>query len=595
MPKKIQHYIIALLFFALNTEGVATPILERTVTLKVQNKTIGEVLKSISDQAQFLFSYNTNIINADKKVNLNVSGERVRVVLKELLGAAYQFKEKGNYLIIQRLKRDEQIISGYVRDKNTGEKLKNVTVYDKKTLVSATTDSTGYYEIITRKPIQQLSIARVNYGDTILQVRSLRIDTPPDFLGTGQYLDIAMIPTADKVSVEVDVDIEDREADKKNDDPYAERTLFSNKEVRSSMRYVVSTFQRANDRNITEDLHRLWHISLAPYVGTNLGLSGNVVNDISINATVGYSKGNRKLELGGIGNINLKTMRGLQVGGVFNVVNGEAKGVQASGIINRAKDMRGLQITGITNTTDFLKNSLQISGINNHTDNANGGVFQVAGMVNKSEKGRTALQIAAITNQADTVGVQIGLINSANRVRGLQIGLINKSDTADGIVLGLLNIVKKGYHVLEIAANNDILGTIAYKTGTKHFYSIYAFGGQPEIKNRAQILSFGTGFGTFIPIYKAFGITLDATVHRVRVLTYFDNKGVLLRLSPALNIQLRNKTSLFLSPVWNNYYLKNDPLNMTNVLLLKQNMIPEKAVIKGNWATWWGWQVGVRF
>ena len=59
------------------------------------------------------------------------------MVLKGILGNNYQFKEKGNYLIIQKLKFDEQIIGGYISDKKTGKKLPNVTVYDKKTLASA--------------------------------------------------------------------------------------------------------------------------------------------------------------------------------------------------------------------------------------------------------------------------------------------------------------------------------------------------------------------------------------------------------------------------------------------------------------------------
>ena len=85
-------------------------------------------------------------------MSLNAESEKVRTVLTQLLGNNFQFKEKGNYLIIQKLNPHEQLIGGYISDKKTGKKLPNVTVYDKKTLASATTDSAGYYEIITKNP-----------------------------------------------------------------------------------------------------------------------------------------------------------------------------------------------------------------------------------------------------------------------------------------------------------------------------------------------------------------------------------------------------------------------------------------------------------
>ena len=588
MNQKKHFFLLIFLLFTAYTEGVASSILERLVTLKAQNRPLGDVLKDISKQAEFHFSYNSNIISTEKKVSIVSQSETVRAVLKNLLGTQFQYKQKGNYLIIQKLKADEQLISGYVKDKKTGKNLENVTVYDKKSLASATTDSTGYYEIITRKPIEQLTVARFNYGDTSFQIRSIK-DTPP------QYIDVSLIPKLEMPpkdeSIKVKIDIE-----KSPKDEFEEQTILSNLEIRQAIRHSVAELQRITERNITEDLLRKWQFSIVPYVGTNLALSGNVVNKFSFNATVGYSKGNKVLEVGGIGNINQGKVTGIQAASLFNIVNGDMKGIQISGIVNRTTTAQGLQVSFITNNTDKIGRGIQIAGINNHADIGQRGVVQIAGIVNKIGAGRTALQVAGIINEADTVGIQIGLLNNANRLRGVQIGLINIADTSSGILLGLLNIVKKGYHVLEVSTNDVTPFNLAYRTGTKRFYTIYSVGGQPKITGfKNDILSGGVGFGTSFWLGKTVGLTLDATAHRFSIDGAFDNHGVLVKLTPALNIQLTKKFGIALAPVWNSYYLNSKNQNPEDISRLKTHVIPPKAKASGDWMQWWGWSASLRF
>jgi hypothetical protein len=589
-----QLYLFFTLIFTMNTEGIATPILERIVTVKAQSLSLANVLDNISVQANFQFSYNPNIINADKKISLNIASETVRAVLKNLLGNQFQFKQKGNYLIIQKLKADEQIISGYVKDNKTGKNLENVTVYDKKSLASATTDSSGYYEIVTRKPIEQLTIARFNYGDTSFQIRSIK-DTPLHGSPNGQHLDVSLIPkleTTSKVVIETKAEIVKETLPK---DEFAEQTILSNLEIRQAIKRSVAELQRITERNITEDLLRKWQFSIAPYVSTNLALSGNVVNKFSLNATVGYSKGNRGLEVGGIGNINQGKVTGVQVASLFNIVNSDMRGLQISSIVNRTHTLQGLQISGITNSTDRIKKGLQISGINNHADIASGGVVQIAGIFNKTDLGRTAFQVAGIANQADTVGCQIGLINNANKLRGVQIGLINIADTSSGILLGVLNIVKKGYHVLEVATNDVTPFNLAYRTGTKRFYTIYAFGGSPKIMNsKNDILSAGLGFGTSFWLGKTIGFTLDVTAHRFSIDGKIDKQGGLVKLSPALNIQITKKLGISFAPVWNSYYLNSKNQTPLDISLLNAQIIPKKAKASEDWMQWWGWSASLR-
>jgi hypothetical protein len=73
-------------------------------------------------------------------------------------------------------------------------------------------------------------------------------------------------------------------------------------------------------------------VSLLPFIGTHGRLSGNVINDYSINFLGGYSRGTRQLELGFFFNLDRGDVRWLQIAGFGNMVGGNFYGIQDSGI-----------------------------------------------------------------------------------------------------------------------------------------------------------------------------------------------------------------------------------------------------------------------
>ena len=563
-----------------------TSILERNVTLKVQNAPLGDVLKSISQQANFYFSYNSNILDANKKVSIFAESQLVRGVTRTVLGDNYEFKEKGNYLIIRKLKTDERLIGGYISDKKTGEKLPNVTVYDKKSLKSATTDKFGYYEIVSKEAIKELSIARFNYGDTLLQVRS-ETSTP-------QYLDVSLLPVP-TLEPEKEAKLLKIAVDGGDQDGFKEQVLLSPADFERWLRSGIRTVERVNDKNIKSNLERKWHFSLLPYVGSNLGLSGSVVNNYSINTTVGYSAGNRIFEFGGLGNINRGNVSGLQIATLLNVVKYDMRGLQIAGVVNKVRENRGLQIVGITNAADILRGG-QISVVNNYAGQGKGGV-QVAGIVNKVANGKTGIQVSGMVNNADTVGLQIGLINSANKVRGLQLGFVNVSDTMTGIVLGFFNVVKKGYHVLEVSANEGVFVNLAYKTGTRKFYTNYI--GSVRVDSGAfwekPLWGVGLGFGSCIPLSKKVSLTLDATVEHMsfgQITPKLNSE--LFRFVPALNLQVSKKLAISIAPTLNGYYENMADVEAAKVF--RQKILPNwQTKESGKWTYWVGGYVALRF
>jgi hypothetical protein len=605
VAQNLIGFRILFLFFLVSTLNLKaeTPILERTVSLSLNDRRLPDALIDLSRAANFYFSYNSNILNGDKKISVAAKNETVRAVLRRLIGEGFQFKEKGNFLIIQKLKTDERLIGGYISDKKTGQGVANATVYDKKTLKSATTDSFGYYEIVSRQPIQELSVAKFDYTDTVFQVKSLE-NAPP------QYLDVSLLPTptiaAPKPRSEISI-VFSNTSQKVRDvaTRFTERTLLEHLDLQNFVDRYSNGFKRADAVNIKSELRRNFQWSIAPYVGNNGGLSGAIVNDIALNLTVGYSKGTRILEVAGVGNINRGNTTGIQLASVFNIVGGRVSGIQATGILNRGGALSGTQLSGLTNSTDsILRGGLQIAALNNHANKGRGGV-QISPVVNKTARGHVGTQISVLVNNADTVKCQVGLINRSRHLRGFQIGLVNVNDSVSGAVLGLLNVVKKGYNAVEFATFDGKFARFGYKTGTKSFYTNYVASIKMDnssslnsvFTSNKSVWSLGIGLGGGVQLTRPLRLTTDLTVESMNIgqITEGLFRSRLFRVAPALDIKISRHIALAIGGHWSLYTADKANLGILQVDDFEKKIVPLSAKTSGDNRTWWGWSAGIRF
>lgn len=427
--------ICFLLFYGLRVQ--AADVLERHIDVHFQQTPLKEALATVARKAGFEWSYNANIVDAGKKISLLANDWTVRETLYELLGDGYEFKPNGQYLILKKRKKPAEQLSGYLKDPANGQRVANATVYDRHTLRATTTDSNGYYELRVKKSTQ-IAIIRLDYRDTIFPVTT----KSPRF----QKIDLQVAAT-----------------------PAAAHPLTLEESLQRAAsqaeRLFRASLEKWNGLSMPDSPHRRYQVSLLPRVGTNHTLSGKVVNDWSLNILAGISLGNRKLEVGGIGNFNRQNMTGLQLGGIFNELRGNAAGLQVGGIYNRVGDtLSGMQVGGIFNVANRTKGgAVQVGGISNFVRETQGLTVQVGGIVNQAPHsqvfmqvggianragGISGLQVAGIINTVDTLqGLQVaGIANRARKVKGLQIGLFNAAQELDGLQIGLLN--RSGRRVL---------------------------------------------------------------------------------------------------------------------------------------------------
>jgi len=548
-------FLIVIFSLPVNGQEKYIPLLERTITISLQQEKMPSALNKIAHQGGFSFSYNSSIISPDETVTLEVTRQPVREVLNLIFKGSKNFKEKGKYLILTQVSPPPKpdvtvvVISGYVEDGNTGEKIPDASVYNKNSLASSVTDEYGFYKIKLDKKDSAiaLSVSKKDYRDTLLMI------TAPG----NQYMNISISPVAhDSVLV------------------VAETTEIKDSVKTEPKEEISFPYEsEANVQNISDTLYRDIQVSLLPFVGMNGRLSGNIINDYSINLLGGYSLGTRKIELGfffnldrgdvsffqvaGFGNMVGGNVYGVQGSGFFNYNEGEVKAVQLTGGINLNLDeTRGVQLAGLSNVVTASADGVLISGLGNFANGASKGV-QIAGGANIHVGDYDGPQISALANVATgrIKGPQItALYNYGRYVKGTQIGLLNISDSLSGVPIGLISIVRTGYHKIELSADEVFYTNFAFRTGVRQFYNILMAGIQPETPaDGDNVWTFGYGIGTAPSLAKWLDINIDLVSQHVNKGSFTDELSSLNRFYLGFDFHVAKKFSIALGGTLNGY------------------------------------------
>jgi len=610
-----------LLMLIANVALGETPVLERSITVTIQQLKLTDALKVIADEGNFTFSYNSSILDGNRVVSYNFTNKTVREILNEIFKGTIEYKVRGKYIILTKStkKNDEQVLSGYVVDETTGKKLARVSVYDPVSLSSAVTDNYGYFEIKVKKDISdlKLSVNKSNYTDTVVQVQK-----------QNPFLNIPIKFDSRKAGAIAD---------------------SVGQKIKRFWTTTISSFRNVNSDNIADTIYRKFQFALVPFIGTNGELSGNVVNDYSLNLIGGYALGSRKLEFGGVFNLEQGDVSGAQIAGVFNGVAGRSSGVQLAGVLNAVYDsssavrlagvanINGGAVTspslaGVINLTLGNSHSLHVAGVGNVTHGQQlgphiGGVFnistnegrglQLAGVFNITAKQYKGTQLAGVFNLAgkDVHGVQLagvmnlsgktvtgsqisGVLNVARRVRGSQVGLFNFADSVRGVPVGLLSVVAKGYHKLEISADEIFYTNIAFRTGVPSFHNILFVGAKPNsFSSDSTYWTFGYGFGTAPRLSKRVSLNFDITAQQIVDNKKIEALNLLNKFTAGVDIRLAKGISFTCAATYN-AYVTDTQFDRYQPLFsdYKPGILNDKTFSNGYRArTWIGAKAGFRF
>jgi hypothetical protein len=631
---------IVIILICCATNAFSQNLPDKRITVEANNQRLADVLKQISSKGNFYFSYNSNIINPDSVVSISANNKPLKQVLDQLCSNRFTWQQSNNYIILRKTVVSPAVITnqtpsaekiytvtGIVLNSETGEKVSNVSIYEKERLASTLTDDKGFFKIKlkSRYSTASLTISREMFEDTTVVIK-------PKF---DQQLTIVMTPvSASEPVVTIISPIENELPDTIVVKPPTD-TLTSTALVREQIqvektkwgKFLLSAKQNVQSINLKKFFaDRSFQLSLTPGLSSHGKLSAQVVNNFSINIVGGYTAGVSGIELGGAFNINKKDVKYIQAAGMLNITGGSVTGVQLAGMHNHVlKDVAGLQASGISNFVKGNVSGVQLSSIYNHV----GGSFiglqssNISNHVNKNLTGvqlsslfnhvtdtLTGLQATNILNFAGNVrgaqlatignitrgelkGLQVSnLFNYAKKLSGVQIGLVNISDTSDGYSIGLVNIVFKGYHKLILSTNEVLDVNAAFKTGNSKLYSILITGYRKRKEDSSGIIAFGYGLGHEFAIGKRFSINPEFTSqHLSQGNRKFDN--VMNKLHVQFNVKLGKYVSLFAGPSITILYSERQKDGTDNKFPLLSPSYHTFDLWGNNVTGWIGWNAGI--
>ncbi len=575
---KLKSLLILLFLFSglsLKAQHSADiPKLYRRISIVADKQPLSKVLNEISSKGNFIFSYSGTVFNPDSLVTLNAKNETVRDILDRIFLSMADYRESADYVILRStirrfsiqpdiIKTDQRhyLISGHVIDEQTGKKVPDASVYEKRLLESALSDKDGYFRMRIRGNHQSviLTLSKESYRDTSLMFLSTVTIKPEGYT----YEDDEYLSYSSNLVEKLGIG-----------------------------RFLVSAKQQIQSLNISGFLTSSpYQASLLPGLSSHGMFSSQVVNKASLNLLGGYTAGVDGAEVAGLFNISKNNVQYVQLAGLANLVGGSVRGFQAGGLVNSVLDsLVGFQAAGIVNDVRSGTEGWQAAGIFNHVRRDMKGM-QVAGIGNLVSGNIRGVQIAGIGNVAakEMKGIQIGGIFSyAKEMKGLQIGLINVADTSSGFSIGLINWVNKGYHKVSLSST-DVFGTqLAVKTGTAKFYTMLIMAGSYGVNDR--VFSAGYGMGHDFIFSKKLSASAELSSQGL-YLGNWDYPNILTKAQLNMQFKLFKGFSAFAGPSYSFYY--SDPGSLSSEGY-RARVAPQSAkVYSTKTKGWLGWSAGI--
>jgi len=552
------------------TNIITAQNLDRRVSVNIKQKRLGDLLAEIGKQGRFYFSYSGESLHADSLVTLSANNRTVRDLLNQIFGTTVDYKETAGYMILRptpnRLTLTPEntdeienvfVVSGYITDEVSGKKLADASVYEKHLLISTLTDANGFFKLKLKAGGSiTLTVSKEYYRDTTISFLS-KVNVPVN----RRYYRVGPALANGK----------------------AERSWFG--------RTFIPNKLKVQSQNIGNYIAGVpVQTSFVPGMGSHGLMSGQIVNNFSLNILGGYSAGVNGLEMGGLFNLNKQDAKYVQVGGLFNTVGGNFSGSQTGGLVNTVyKNFNGVQVGGLYNKVADTVRGLQVGGLLNTAKTVSG--MQVGGIANRVKGSARGAQVAGIANIAgDTAsGFQLaGILNKAKVLNGVHMAPVNIADTLNGCAIGLVNIARNAYHQVGIYTDENYTARAFFKTGNKAFYT--KISGGANFTNADVYYSYGLGFGHEFGIGKQACFTTEIGSELLSSPAWH-SLHQLHSISALIDLPLAPKIRVFFGPSINLYDQEH------NNTLAEQNAVVKHQLaltgIGSNFKMWAGWNIGL--
>lgn len=178
--------------YALDTHGQG--VLDRKVSLRLENKTVKDVLAEIEEKAGVSFTYRSRLIKNLRNVTLEVSELQLKELLPQVFDESVEYEVVGKQIILKETPKAEKgsliaaatfqgvQVSGVVRD-DTGAPVPGVNVIEKGTTNGTATDVDGRYSLQVAGEDAVLVFSFIGYMTqevTVAGRSSIEVSMEPD-------------------------------------------------------------------------------------------------------------------------------------------------------------------------------------------------------------------------------------------------------------------------------------------------------------------------------------------------------------------------------------------------------------------------------
>lgn len=133
----------------------------QTITYSATNKSIKDILQDIETISSYRFSYNSDILQSDRKISVELQKASIKTCMTKILGNAYNYTIVGNQVVITERKKEiipttkpkppvttkEKIVTTY----DTIQVVEHITVYDTIVEKQTVTDTIQHVKVLTEK------------------------------------------------------------------------------------------------------------------------------------------------------------------------------------------------------------------------------------------------------------------------------------------------------------------------------------------------------------------------------------------------------------------------------------------------------------
>jgi hypothetical protein len=182
-----------MLLFAFTLGLAGQNLLNRAVSISLENATLEEALYQLIDRHDLPLSFSNDILPS-ARVSIHLQGVALKHALNELLrGSSLRFEEVGQQIVIYLPADAVFTLSGFLEDSRTGERLANASIAELLNGKGTVSNRYGFYSLTLPAGKARLSFTYLGYEPRTLDI----------MLHESQQLNLALRGSLDLAPVEV--------------------------------------------------------------------------------------------------------------------------------------------------------------------------------------------------------------------------------------------------------------------------------------------------------------------------------------------------------------------------------------------------------